>query len=91
MSRQTRLGRRSIYELFKERHGSWFEKVIKSEEAYVGKGNVKAFSTLTATVQQREALETYAKQQGLKDLRGFATWLKWSEKTYYDILKIVSP
>ena len=91
MSRQTRFKPLSIYERFREEHGSWYDRVIKAEERTLGKGNVKAFSVRTATVDQREAIRTYMEQQDIEDFAGFSTWLKWNEMTYYDILKIVSP
>lgn len=91
MSRQTRFKPLSIYERFKQQHGAWYDRIQAAEEHTVGKGNVKAFSTLTATVNQREAIRAYANRVGYRDLRGFANYLKWSEMTYYDILKIESP
>lgn len=93
MPRETKAARKmlTIYELFKQKHGSWYDKIIKAEERTLGKGQVKAFSLERATAEQEDAIRTYMRQEGYVSLSGFIQYMKWSETTFYDILKIVSP
>lgn len=92
-TRQTRLGRRrlNIYERFREKHGAWYDKVMKAEEERAGIGKITAFSLERATTDQEDAIRTYMKQEGYQTLAGFLSYMRWSETTFYDILRIVSP
>lgn len=91
--RQTRLIRKpkTIYERFREQHGSWYDRVMKAEEQRADVGKITAFSLEKATADQEDAIRTYMKQEGYISLAGFLTYMRWSETTFYDILRIVSP
>lgn len=89
--KQTRLKPLNIWERFLEKHGEWYREKKGLESMLEGKEALKPFNLTYATANQREAIDKYMRMEGKRSRAGFGTWMRWNEKTYYDILKDASP
>lgn len=81
---QTRL---SAWDRFLENSGDWYQEKIELQERLEGQNILQPFKLTQATANQEAAIRSYARQEGFNNLRGFSTWLRNNDKTYYDVLK----
>lgn len=85
--KQTKLKKMSIWERFIERHGEWYKEKLGLEKSLESADILKPFDLTHATHKQLSAIQSYMKQEGISSLAGFQTWMRWNEKTFYDVLK----
>lgn len=88
---QKRLASISPQQRYLEQHGDWYRNVLHKEAQDIRKEGIRAFNISQATEKQKTAIEQYLSLHDKKLGRGVTTWMKWSELTYYDILRAMSP
>lgn len=69
----------------------WVAYVREKERGEPEDEGMQPFRLKGATEKQVDTIREFAEKQGFKDLRGFATWMKSLEITYYDVLRWGSP
>lgn len=78
---------------------TWYQQTLEkyraAEERRVAAGyepsRVEPFKLHKATQAQHDAIEDLANLLGYDNLQGFWQYLRGTEQTYYDILKLSSP
>lgn len=90
-TRQERLKPLNIWERYREQHGEWFDKMKKVQAELADQEAIKPFDLTYATQNQIDAIRGYMKREGKDSLAAFMTWMRWNEKTFYDLLREVSP
>jgi hypothetical protein len=74
-----------------DEYEDWHVKLFEAEEPeHIGAFGRKGFSLKRATMDQREAIEFMAAQEGRMPEQ-YWQFLRAAHLTYYDIIKIASP
>lgn len=69
----------------------WHIKLYEQEEQETQHARMQPFTIKGMTSKQEDAIRDLAEDAGFKNLRGFASWMKSADVTYYDLIKIASP
>ena len=88
---QSRFKASSVWDRFRQQHGKWFDKWSSIQEGLADEEAIKPFDLTYATANQMDAIQLYMRQEGKTSISGFMTWMRWNEKTFYDILRTISP
>lgn len=70
---------------------TWHSHLHEREDDHFSTANMQAFVLEGMTYLQEIAIRDLAYMSGFKNLRGFASWMKAADLTYYDLIKVASP